>query len=138
VADTQVTADLMSQPSLESPMKEEALTRRVIGCFFSAYNELGFGFTESVYSAALEILFRDAGIDARREHAVDVLFRGVRVGMYRVDYLVEGRLVLELKAGHQLPAGSRAQPLTYLRTLRKQLGLVLFFGPTPEVERVSL
>jgi GxxExxY protein len=98
---------------------------------------LGFGFTESVYSAALEILFREAGIDARREHAVDVLFRGTRVGTYRVDYLVEGQLVLELKAGHQLPAGSRAQLLTYLRTLKKQLGLVLFFGPTPEVERVS-
>jgi GxxExxY protein len=119
-------------------MNDEALTGRVIGCFLAAYNELGFGLPESMYSAALEILFRDAGIDARREHAVDVLFRGTRVGTYRVDYLVEGQLVLELKAGHQLPPGSRAQLLTYLRTMRKQLGLLLFFGPTPQVERVSL
>ena len=119
-------------------MSNETLTGCVIGCFFAAYNELGFGFTESVYSAALEILFRDAGIDARREHAVDVIFRGTRVCTYRVDYLIQGELILELKAGHLLPPGSRAQLLSYLRTMNKQLGLVLFFGPTPQVERVSL
>jgi GxxExxY protein len=66
------------------------------------------------------------------------MFRGIRVGVYRVDYLVEERLVLELKAGHQLPPGSRAQLLTYLRGTRQQLGLLLFFGPTPEIARISL
>jgi GxxExxY protein len=119
-------------------MNDEALTGRVIGCFLAAYNEIGFGLPESVYSAALEILFRDARIRARREHKVDVLFRGTRVGRYRVDYLVEEQLILELKSGHHLPPGSRAQLLTYLRIMRKQLGLLLFFGLTPQVERVSL
>lgn len=119
-------------------MRNEALTRQVIGCFFTAYNELGFGFTESVYSGALEVLFRDASIDARREHNFDVMFRRSKVGSYRVDYLVEESLILELKAGHQLPPGSRAQLLTYLRTSRKDLGLLLFFGPTPDIERVTL
>jgi GxxExxY protein len=119
-------------------MRDDELTRRVIGCFFTAYNELGFGLPESVYSAALEILFREIGINARREHCIDVMFRNSKVGTCRVDYLIEETLILELKAGHQLPAGSRAQLLTYLRTSRKALGLLLFFGPAPEIERVVL
>ena len=119
-------------------LRDEALTRQVIGCFFTAYNEIGFGYPESIYSAALEILFRDAGIDASREHSVDVIFRNVRVGSYRMDYLIEGRLIVELKAGHQLPAGSRAQLLTYMRNSRNDLGLLLFFGPSPEIERVTV
>lgn len=119
-------------------MRQDALTRQVIGCFFTAYNDLGFGFTESVYSAALEILFRDSGLIARREHGIDVMFRDIKVGTFRVDYLIEETLILELKAGHQLPAGSRAQLITYLRTSKKDLGLLLFFGPLPEVERVAL
>jgi GxxExxY protein len=119
-------------------VREEALTQRVIGCFFTAYNALGFGLPESVYSGALEILFREVGINARREHRIDVMFRNSKVGTYRVDYLIEERLILELKVGHQLPAGSRAQLITYLRISRKDLGLLLFFGPTPEIERVVL
>jgi GxxExxY protein len=119
-------------------MKAEALTRQVIGCFFTAYNELTFGLPESVYSAALQILFRDIGLDARREHGVDVMFRNAKVGTFRVDYLIEDTIILELKAGHQLPIGSKAQLLNYLRISRKEVGLLLFFGPSPEVERVVL
>jgi GxxExxY protein len=119
-------------------MRDEELTSTVIGCFLTAYNELGFGLPESVYSAALEILFRGLGLDARREHGFDVMFRNTKVGAFRLDYLVEDALVLELKAGHQLPPGSRAQVLTYLRATKKKIGLVLFFGPSPEVQRVVI
>ena len=119
-------------------MPNDVLTERVIGCFLTVYNELGFGLPESVYSAALEILFRGLGLDAKREHGFDVMFRNTKVGSFRIDYLVEDTLVLELKAGHLLPPGSRAQVLTYLRATRKQIGLVLFFGPTPQVERVVI
>jgi GxxExxY protein len=120
------------------PMQPEQLTRQVIGCFLTTYNELGFGLPESVYSAALEILFGQLGLDARREHCCDVMFRNVRVGTYRLDYLIEDTLILELKAGPQLPSGSRAQLLTYLRASRMKRGLLLFYGPSPEIERVVL
>ena len=119
-------------------MHNEELTRKIIGCFLTTYNELGFGLPENVYSAALAILFKDLGLDARREHGFDVMFRNTKVGAFRLDYLVEDTLVLELKAGHQLPPGSRAQVLTYLRATKKTIGLVLFYGPSPEVERVVL
>ena len=119
-------------------MRDDELTSKIIGCFLTTYNELGFGLPETVYSAALGILFNDLGLDARREHGFDVMFRNMKVGAFRLDYLVEDTVVLELKAGHQLPPGSRAQVLTYLRAAKKNVGLVLFYGPSPEVERVVI
>ena len=116
----------------------EQLTRQVIGCFFTTYNDLGFGLPESVYSAALGVLFEGLGLEARREHGFDVMFRNTRVGSFRLDYLIEDTLVLELKAGHQLPPGSKAQLLTYMRASKRKLGLLLFYGPTPEIARVVL
>ena len=116
----------------------DLLSRRVISCFVAAYNELGFGLSEKIYSTALEILFKEADIPARREYAIEVSFRGQKLGTYRLDYLTGDALVLELKAGHQLPPGSRAQLLSYLRTARHRTGLLLFFGPEPEVLRVDL
>src|SRR3954465_2602035 len=80
--------------SYSSLMRHDDLSGRVIGCFYSAYNELGFGYSEGVYSATLQLLFAEAGIHARRELAVDVLFRGTKVGSYRLDYLVEDTLIL--------------------------------------------
>jgi GxxExxY protein len=99
-----------------STMEPDELTRQVIGCFFTTYNELGFGLPESMYSAALEILFREIGLEARREHGFDVMFRNTRIGTYRLDYLVENTLVLELKAGiSSLPApGPNSSPTSGL------------------------
>jgi GxxExxY protein len=122
----------------DPPMQHAELTGQVISCFFTTYNDLGFGLPESMYAGALDILFREVGLEARREHGFDVMFRNIRVGTFRVDYLVEDILVLELKAGHQLPQGSRAQLLTYLHASKRRLGLLLFYGPTPEVERVVI
>jgi GxxExxY protein len=119
-------------------MSQTDLTGRVIGCCFTVYNELGFGFSEGVYSRALEILFRERGIRASREHSFDIMFRGCKVGTVRVDYFVEDTLVLELKAAHRLPEGSMAQLLSNVRTSKKHLGLLFFFGPTPEVQRITL
>jgi GxxExxY protein len=114
------------------------LTRRVIGCFHDVYNELGHGLPEAVYAAALEIVLREAGINVLREHGIRIDFRGHVIGTYRLDFLVEEVLILELKAGVHLPPGSRAQLVTYLRITRRHVGLLLFFGPTPEVQRVEL
>lgn len=114
------------------------LTHRVIGCFHNVYNELGYGMPETVCAAALEIVLREAGIGALREHGVEIEFHGRNIGTYRLDFLVEGVLILELKAGAHLPPGSRAQLVTYLRVAKRQVGLPLFFGPTPEVQRVVL
>ena len=67
-----------------------------------------------------------------------MIFLNTKVGSFRLDFLIEDTLILELKAGHQLPPGSRAQLLTYLRATKRKLGLLLFYGPSPEIERVVL
>ena len=119
-------------------MKHDILTSRVLRCFYDVYNSLGAGYNESIYSAALAIALRDAGISFRREHFVDVFFREQKVGSYRVDYLVDDNVILELKAGHQLPPGSKAQLMSYLQSAKKEVGLLLFFGPTPEAQRLTV
>lgn len=119
-------------------MKHANLTQRVIDCFFVAYNELGFGLPENIYSGALEVLFTESGLPFRREHSVDVQYRNRRIGIFRLDYLIDDVVVVELKAGSVLPLGSKAQLITYLHVTHKSTGLLLFFGPEPDVQRVDL
>jgi GxxExxY protein len=118
--------------------KHSPLTERIIGCFYAAYNELGYGYNEAVYARALEIVFRSAGISARKEHPIDVVFRGERIASFRVDFLVEDTVVLELKAGAELSGGTKSQLVTYLKSAKKDVGLILYFGPDPDVKRVVL
>jgi GxxExxY protein len=79
-------------------MRNEVLTGAVIGCFYTSYNDLEFGLPESHYVRALDILFREQGILARREHPVDVLFHGERIGTFRLDFLIEDEIIVEVKA----------------------------------------
>jgi GxxExxY protein len=112
------------------------LTRGVIGAFFDVYNELGYGFLESLYASALAIVLRERGFRVAREVALEVRFHGEQIGLYRADMIVEDTIILELKAGATLLPGSKAQLINYLRISGLQVGLVLFFGPTPEFTRV--
>src|SRR3954468_3043072 len=110
--------------------KYSDLTEKVIGCFYVVYGELGYGYNESIYSAALEIAFRENGIPARREHIVDVLYQRQKVGCYRLDYLIDDKVIIELKAGPELKVGARAQLVSYLRSAKRDVGLILYLVPT--------
>jgi GxxExxY protein len=118
--------------------KYSDITEKVIGCFYIAYNELGYGFLERVYGNALEILFREAGLSFIRECPIDIIFHEVRIATFRADFLMENVVLLELKAGPEMPDGSRAQLANYLTRAKREVGLILFFGPEPEVQRVSM
>src|SRR5829696_1695748 len=95
------------------PHKE--LSRRVIGIFFDVYNELGYGFLESVYENAMALALEAAGLRVARQVPIVVWFRGVVVGKFRVDLLVEDVLVVELKALRCWDPSHEAQVLNYLR-----------------------
>lgn len=112
------------------------LTREVIGTFYDVYNELGFGFLEKVYRAALAITLEERGFSIRREVGLDVVFHGHCIGAYRADLIVNDTIIVEVKAGATLPLGSRAQLINYLRLSSLTVGLLPFFGPTPEFQRV--
>jgi GxxExxY protein len=113
------------------------LTRSVIGLFFDVYNHLRWGFLEAVYAGALGIELQERGILYRREARLDVLYKGVVAGIYRADFLIEQRLVLEIKACVAVGDPDRRQLLNYLRLTRMPIGLLLHFGPAePKVVRV--
>lgn len=91
----------------EGGLIEESTTESVIGAFFAVYSELGHGFLEQVYENAMAIALRQQGLPVLQQAALDVLFRGFRVGEYRADLLVPGKLIIEVKAPPPLPAPTR-------------------------------
>src|SRR5437016_2155538 len=103
-------------------MKNEELTGKIIGVFFGVYNELGSGFLESVYEAAMQIALEAAGLRAGRQIPIDVWFRGQKVGEFRADLLVEDTVILELKAARMLEQVHEAQLLNYLRATEIEIG----------------
>ncbi len=82
------------------------LTRSVIGAFFEVYNRLGYGFLEHVYAAALEMELAARGHTVGREVLVPVAYKGREIAKHRLDMVVNGAIVVELKAGPTLPAAS--------------------------------
>jgi len=121
---------------VRSEFLDERLTRSVIGAFYAVYNALGYGYLESVYCAALEYALRKRGHTVDREVSVEVFYDGVAIAWYRVDMLVDGRLLLELKSTQRLPPITPRQTLNLLKSTRLQLALILHFGPEPAFYRL--
>ena len=116
--------------------RDDTLTGAVIGAFYAAYNALGYGFLESVYANALAIELRKRGIRFVREARITIRYEAEVIGTFRADFLVEERIVAELKATRVLVEADRAQLLNCLRASELRIGLLLHFGPEPEVRRV--
>jgi GxxExxY protein len=112
-------------------------SRCIVQAFHQVYAELGTGFLESVYAAALVHALRQQTIEVEREVPVTVYFRGCAVGVFRVDVLVERRVAVELKAARVIDPSHEAQLLNYLRATDLEVGLLLNFGRKAEVRRFA-
>lgn len=116
---------------------EKDLTRSAIGAALRVSNALGAGFLEKVYENALAIELRLSGHEVEQQRAIEVRYRGEIVGVYQADLVVDGRLVVELKAVDALSPAHKAQCLNYLRATGIHTGLLLNFGrPRLEVRRI--
>ena len=104
------------------------LTEKIIGLFYDVYNELGYGFLESVYEQALLIALRQAGPDVEAQVEIPVRFRGLEVGNYKADLQVDRKVLIELKAARSLEKAHEAQILNYLKATNIEVGLLLNFG----------
>ena len=113
-----------------------ALTERIISCVYNVSNELGCGFLENVYENAMLVALRKAGLSAQSQVRFKVFYQGVDVGEYIADVVVEGVVLLELKAARALDSSHQAQLLNYLRATGIEVGLLLNFGPKPEFKRL--
>jgi GxxExxY protein len=108
--------------------EEDPLSRAVIGAAIEVHRTLGPGFLESVYEEALAIELQERGIPFVRQHPVAVSYKGRLVGEGRIDFLVDNRLILELKAIEALLPIHSAQLLSYLKTTRCPVGLLINFN----------
>jgi len=120
----------------ERRYKHEQTTREIIGVFFDVYNELGYGFLESVYREAMTIALQYEGLQVEREFPITVRFRGQVIGNFKADLVVRGSVIVELKAVKSLEPVHEAQILNYLRASVLEVGLLLNFGPKPQVRRL--
>ena len=122
----------------EPAFEHDPLTEAVIGCVFRVANGLGTGFLEKVYENALVHELRKAGLDAKQQVTVAVHDDGQNVGDYIGDIVVEGRLLLELKACKALEDVHLAQCLNYPKATGIPTCLLINFGTTkPQIRRVS-
>jgi GxxExxY protein len=108
--------------------KYSELTSKIIGCCMAVHRALGNGFQEVIYQRALEIEFRAADIGFEREFSMPIFYRGQRVGTRRVDFLVEEKISVELKALIKTEAVHLAQAINYLEAYNLEIGLLINFG----------
>jgi len=104
------------------------LTYAIIGAAMEVHRILGPGFLESVYEEALAHEFDLQGIPYQRQAKLAVQYKGVVAGEFRADFLVDGKVVVELKAIKALTGGDEAQLLNYLKGTGYRVGLLLNFG----------
>jgi GxxExxY protein len=107
--------------------KEESY--RIIGKCMEVHNELGHGFLEIVYKDALELVFNQDGIPFEREKSYEVIFRGVKLPhRFYADFVVEAKIILEVKCVSSLTDEHIAQTINYLKVSGNRLGLLVNFG----------
>lgn len=109
-------------------MKHEDITRAIIGCAMKVHSTLGNGFQEVIYQRALSIEMDFAGLKYKREKELPIFYRGKRIGTRRVDFFVEKKIMVEIKALIKLEDVHLAQAMNYLEAYNMEIGLLINFG----------
>ena len=113
----------------------QELTNVIIKIFYEVYNELGYGFLEKVYQNSLYLELKNKGLKVETQKRLAVYYKGTEVGEYYADLIVEGKIILELKAADCIVKDFENQILNYLRATDCEVGLLLNFGKKPEFKR---
>jgi GxxExxY protein len=121
----------------EHPEQEGDFSHAIIGAAVEVQRVLGVGLLESAYCSALAIEFNERGLGFKREVPVQATYKGRSLGVvYRADFVVEGSVILELKAVDAIADLHRAQLLSYLRLSGLKLGLLINFNAYPVVKAI--
>lgn len=113
----------------------EDLTYKMRGTIFEVYNHLGSGHKEGVYHRALAKEFEKAGLTFEEEKSLEVVYKGEKVGSYKPDFVVGGKVIVELKALPVVTHESKKQLAHYLKGTGYKLALLVNFGPKLEIIR---
>jgi len=109
-------------------MKFSDITEKIIGCAMKVHRELGSGFQEYIYQRALEIELKKALIKFLREYEMPIYYQGEKIGMRIVDFFIDEKIMVELKAVTDLEDVHLAQALNYLEASGHEVGLLINFG----------
>ncbi|MRX48257.1 GxxExxY protein [Pedobacter puniceum] len=124
----------------ESNLVKDTLTHKIIGYCYEVHKELGSGFLEKIYARALILQFSKENLKFEYEKEFTVLFQGQSVGKFRCDFLVENKIIVELKSVTGImPKLFQSQVISYLKASKVKTGLLINFGNTScEVKRFSV
>ncbi|MDD2549861.1 MAG: GxxExxY protein [Bacteroidales bacterium] len=115
---------------IDNKYKYSELTGQIIGCAMEVHRYLGNGFQEVVYQRALSIELKIQGISHIREKEMPLQYKGYDIGKRRVDFFIEDKIMLELKAVKELEDVHLAQAINYLEAYGMEIGLLINFGNT--------
>ena len=115
----------------------DPLTERIIACCYKVHSELGPGFIEKIYHAALKLAFNQEGLKYETEKRFEVFYQGKKVGTLIVDLVIENKVIFEIKAiTGNIPDVFKYQVLSYLKASNLKVGLLVNFGnKSCQVER---
>ena len=109
-------------------LRYQEITEAIIGSAFEVHNILGYGFLEKVYQRAMKVELLQRGHTAELEPAIKVKFKGVVVGNYAADLLVDGKVIVELKVAKMYNPKDEPQLLNELKATEMKVGLLINFG----------
>lgn len=109
----------------------EELSNNIIAAFYEVYNTLGYGFLEKAYENALLHEFSSRSINAVNQFPIEVFYDKVKVGQYFADVLVDGKIIIEIKAADAIAQEHELQLINYLKATNIEVGLLLNFGKKP-------
>jgi GxxExxY protein len=109
-------------------MLYEELTKKIIGCAMEVHKRLGNGFQEVIYQRALEIEMKMTGLEFAREMEMSIFYRDYEIGTRRVDFFIENKIMVELKAIIKLEDVHLAQAMNYVEAYKMEIGLLINFG----------
>jgi GxxExxY protein len=108
--------------------KYSDITSQIIGCAIEVHKILGNGFQEVIYQRALALELKLQGINFQREVEMDIYYKEEKIGNRRVDFLIDNKISVEIKAVIQLEDVHLAQAINYLEAYNLEVGLLINFG----------
>jgi GxxExxY protein len=104
------------------------ISYKLRGCFFKMYNELGSGYKEQIYQEALAVEMEENNLKFLKEKEIPVYYKGKKVGKYRPDFIIEGKIIVEIKAVEKMNLEYEKQLINYLKGSEFKLGFLVNFG----------
>ena len=113
----------------DSKLIEPKLSYEIIGIAYKVFKELGFGYQEKYYQRAFEVELKGKGIKYKKENYIDLEYKNQKIGDYFLDFLIENKIIIELKTGEYFHNKDFSQIKAYLNKTGLKLGILILFGP---------